>query len=214
MQHGAMPLAAPWSATGLGLAFAMWAVMMTAMMLPSAAPMLRAFAALDRPRSRVARATRLAAFAAGYVAVWLVFSVAATLLQATLHDAALLDGRFALTSPALGAALFLTIGLWQLTPIKQTCLARCRTPVAFLMTEWRERARGALTMGVRHGAFCVGCCWALMLALFAAGVMNLLWIALIAAWVLVEKALPFGRHAARAAGVASLAWGFWLLLSA
>lgn len=116
------------------------------------------------------------------------------------------------TSPILGGLLLVVAGLFQLTPLKQACLTHCRTPIGFLMSEWRERPGGALVMGLRHGLYCTGCCWALMALLFVAGVMNLLWVAAIALFVLVEKSVPAGHWVGRAAGLMLVGWGIWLLM--
>jgi predicted metal-binding membrane protein len=201
-----------WGAHELAVGFAMWAVMMVAMMAPSATPMLLAFHALVRPRHDV-RTTRgrSAAFLLGYVIAWTGFSVLATALQWWLHERAVVTDQMISSSRLLDASLLLVAGAWQLMPAKATCLSKCRTPFGFLVMEWREGARGAVLMGLRHGLYCTGCCWALMLLLFAAGVMNLGWIALLSLLVLVEKLLPYGMVVARISGLALCAGGLWLL---
>jgi predicted metal-binding membrane protein len=146
-------------------------------------------------------------FVLGYLLVWGGFSVAAALAQWGLHAAALLSATLTTTSPLVGGGLLIAAGAWQLTPLKQACLARCRHPVAWLMTEWRDGAGGALAMGARHGAYCLGCCWALMGLLFVAGVMNLLWVAAITAFVLVEKVAPGGVWVGRATSILLIAAG-------
>jgi predicted metal-binding membrane protein len=207
-----MPMG-PWGPGEFALGFAMWAVMMVAMMLPGTGPMLLGFHAMARRRfaARTA-AARLAAFVLGYVAVWAGFSAGATALQGWLHAADAVTDLMISSNRTLDAALLLGAGAWQLSPVKQVCLAKCRSPLAFFMSEWREGGTGAFVMGLRHGAFCVGCCWALMALLFVAGIMNLLWIALLSAAVRWEKVLPSGVVAARAAGVVLCAGGLWLLL--
>ena len=208
----AMPDAAAWSGPDLALLFAMWAVMMVAMMLPSAAPLVLLFASIARRRRERRSPTAPAtALAAGYLVAWTAFSAAAALAQWGLHRAALLSPAMASASPTLGGLVLIAAGLYQWTPLKGRCLAECRSPLGFLSREWREGARGALVMGVRHGAFCVGCCWVLMAVLFVVGVMNLLWVAAIAAFVLVEKAAPAGGRLGRGAGVLLVAWGVWVL---
>jgi predicted metal-binding membrane protein len=204
-----------WGAHELAVGFAMWAVMMIAMMAPSAAPMLLAFHALVRPRldARAARG-RAAAFLLGYVFAWTGFSVLATALQWGLHEWSVVTDRMVSSSRLLDAGLMLVAGTWQLLPAKATCLSKCRTPFGFLVMEWREGARGAVLMGLRHGLYCTGCCWALMLLLFAAGVMNLAWIAILSLVVLVEKLVPRGMVFARISGVALCAGGVWLLMKA
>jgi len=204
-----------WGAIELALCFAMWFVMMVAMMVPSAAPMLFAFHSLSRSRlGRERTGRRFAAFLLGYFFVWSAFSLLATGAQWGLHEAAIVTDLMTSASSTLDAVLLLGAGLYQFAPMKHVCLSRCRTPLGFLLTEWRDGTRGALVMGLRHGAFCVGCCWALMALLFVGGVMNLLWIAALGAAVLVEKVLPFGVMSARIAGLGMLAGGLWILWAA
>ena len=217
MGEMAGPLLTAWSAADFLLMFLMWAVMMAAMMLPSAAPMLLAFAAVNRRRRESGHPfVPTAIFLGGYLLAWGGFSLAATLAQGGLHSAALLSPQMALAgvSPILGGILLLAAGLFQWTPLKQACLHHCRTPMGFLTADWREGRGGALRMGLRHGGYCLGCCWALMGLLFVLGVMNLLWIFALSALVLAEKALPGGRWLGRLAGVGLLAWGAALILAA
>jgi predicted metal-binding membrane protein len=185
------------------LTFMMWAVMMVAMMLPSASPMVLTYARIVRARPGTA-AYAVWLFAAAYVVVWTIFSGAATAGQLLLEQASFLRGPSQAT-PALGAALLVLAGIYQLTPLKNVCLAQCRSPLGFFMTEWRDGATGGFVMGLKHGAYCVGCCWMLMGLLFVFGVMNLLWVAALSALVLFEKIAPFGRLVARASGVLMLA---------
>jgi predicted metal-binding membrane protein len=138
------------------------------------------------------------------------FSLAATLIQWGMHAALLVTPAMVGTSPLLGGAVLVAAGLYQWTPAKHACLTRCRSPIGFLLAEWRDGARGALIMGLRHGLYCTGCCWLLMLILFVVGVMNLLWIALLAALALLEKTLPQGRWISRIAGLALIVWGSWM----
>lgn len=197
-----------WRIGDAALLFLMWAIMMVAMMLPSAAPMILMFAAVNRKRREQERPfVPTAVFLLGYLAVWTVFSALATAAQWKLHAAALLSPTMVVTSPLLGAVLLLAAGLFQLTPLKRACLVHCRTPLNFLMTEWREGTWGAFVMGLRHGSYCLGCCWFLMALLFVAGVMNLLWIALLSGLVLAEKIIPRGQELSLAAGVALTALG-------
>ncbi len=213
---GAMAMApAPWTPLTFVLMFAMWWVMMLGMMLPGAAPMVLLFARVHRRRlGDPDPLLPTALFASGYLLVWGAFGAAATGLQWGLGEAALLSPHMAGASPALGAALFLAAGAYQLTPLKRACLVHCRAPVEFLARHWRAGRLGAVRMGAVHGAFCVGCCWALMALLFAGGVMNLLWVALLAAFVLAEKLAPKGEWVARAGGGAMLAFGAYLLVHA
>lgn len=208
----AMPPLPAWGAAEVGLLFAMWTVMMVAMMLPSAAPLVLLFAAMARRRrERRSPAAPTAALAAGYLLAWTAFSAAAALVQWALHEAALLSPAMASTSRPFGALVLVAAGAYQWTPLKGRCLSECRSPFGFLTREWREGVRGAVVLGMRHGAFCVGCCWVLMALLFVAGVMNLLWVAGIAAFVLVEKLAPRGAWLGRAAGLLLVAWGGWIL---
>ena len=154
-------------------------------------------------------------FAAGYVLAWTGFSLAATFLQWVIERTALLDSRMVIDSNMLGAIVLIAAGLYQWTPLKDVCLAQCQSPIGFLMRHggFRDDPRGCLLLGLRHGGYCVGCCWVLMALLFVGGVMNVLWIALLALLVLLEKLTPIGRWIARAAGVACVAAGAWLLVS-
>ena len=205
-----------WSAADFGLMFVMWAVMMVAMMAPSATPMLLMFAALNRKRKeREAPYVPTGVFLAGYVIVWAAFSLAATGGNWGLHQASLLSSMMGeSTSGYLGGGLLLLAGVFQWSPLKYACLKQCRTPMGFLMTSWREGHRGALRMGLEHGAYCLGCCWALMLLLFVLGIMNLVWIAALAAFVLAEKVAPKGEWVSRITGVLMLGWGVWAIVNA
>lgn len=193
------------------LAIVMWWVMMVAMMLPSAAPLmllygraLRQTGADTRPGAAYAPTAFLAA---GYLSVWLVFSIGAATLQSVLGPVGLLSTTTWWSSSAtLSAVILAAAGLYQLSPLKHACLVQCRGPVGFLMQYWRPGRLGAFTMGVRHGASCVGCCWMLMALLFVGGVMNLVWIALLALLVLVEKIAPAGPLVGRISGVVLLLW--------
>ncbi|SOC44292.1 predicted metal-binding membrane protein [Rhizobium subbaraonis] len=206
---------AGWNSDNTVLVVAMWFVMMVGMMLPSAAPMILLYARVGRHAS--AKGAPFAAtgvFCAGYLAVWFLFSLAATLAQWILEQAVLITPMLDSASPLLSAALLITAGLYQWTPLKSACLGKCRAPAAFLQAAggFRRDAAGAFLMGMRHGAYCVGCCWPLMLLLFVGGVMNILWIAVIAIFVLAEKLLPGGDRMGRAAGVVLIAAGAWLML--
>lgn len=209
----AEPHLAPWDATDVAATFVMWAIMMVAMMMPSAAPMVLLFTSITRRRrARSDPAAPAGLFVLGYLVVWTGFSAAATLAQWGLHEAALLMPGVTATLPAVSGALLIAAGAYQWTPWKRACLSYCRSPLGFITAEWREGARGALVMGLRHGTYCLGCCWLLMALLFVAGVMNVVWIWVIAAFVLVEKVLPAGRAISLAAGPALVAWGIWLLV--
>ena len=190
----------------------MWAIMMVAMMLPSAAPMILLFAIVARQRRAQGRpAVPVAVFTAGYLLAWTGYAAVAATAQWELHRLALLSPAMASASPVLAGGLLIAAGVYQWLPVKGTCLSHCRSPIGFFTTEWREGLGGALTMGLRHGTYCVGCCWLLMALLFVAGVMNLLWVAAIAAFVLLEKLFPRGLLIGRVAGVAMIVWGVLLI---
>jgi predicted metal-binding membrane protein len=203
-----------WEPRYVLLIFLMWAAMMVAMMLPSALPTILIFhrAAQNDPEVR-SSSGRMFAFAAGYMLAWSGFCIAATLLQWGLAEAALLSPMMVSISPWLGGAILIVAGVYQWTPFKYACLRNCRSPLAFLVEHWQPGMLGALRLGLRHGLTCVGCCWALMLLLFVGGVMNLLWIGAITAFVLMEKLAPSGVQGGRLSGVALLFAGAWVLMS-
>ncbi len=203
-----MPGLQVWGPSTVLLLFVMWAVMMVAMMLPSATPMLLAFLTVNKQRQAAARPyVPVSIFLFGYLAVWTGFSAVSTLAEWGLHQAALLSPAMAATSPTLNGGLLIAAGVFQWTPLKSACLKGCRSPLTFLMSEWREGAAGAFIMGLRHGAFCVGCCWVLMALLFVAGVMNLFWVAVIALFVMAEKILAKGELLGHVTGIALLIAG-------
>ncbi|HEV8544321.1 MAG TPA: DUF2182 domain-containing protein [Verrucomicrobiae bacterium] len=204
-----------WQVTTLLPLFLMWAEMMVAMMLPSAAPMILTFATVNRKRREQDRPfVPTAIFLLGYIFIWTVFSAIATFAQWTLHGQALLSPMMVSNSRWLGGTLLLAAGLFQWIPLKHSCLAHCRSPLNFLLAEWREGKLGALWMGLKHGAYCTGCCWFLMALLFVAGVMNLWWIAVISVLVLLEKVAPRGLLIGKAAGLALALWGVCLMVQA
>jgi predicted metal-binding membrane protein len=204
--------ARPWTAAELGTTFAMWVVMMVAMMAPTVAPMLLALDRIGRARPGAGGSLLPAtAFLAGYLLVWTALSLVAALVQWRLHELALVSAAGASRGTVFSGLLLLLAGAFQLTPQKQACLRRCRSPLLFLMSWWRPGAWGALRMGILHGVFCVGCCWALMALMLVGGAMNLLWAAALMLLMLAEKALPIGRRVAHAAGVGLIGWGTVLL---
>lgn len=207
-----LPHMQPWDASYLTLVFVMWAVMMVAMMVPSASPLLLVFARMNRTRNAGADPILpTSIFVTGYLIVWTAYSAGAALAQWGLHRAALLSPSASSVTPLFGGTLLIAAGVFQWTPLKDACLSQCRSPMAFLMSEWRTGKRGALIMGIRHGWYCVGCCWVLMALLFVAGVMNLLWMAVITAFVLAEKLLPKGKLVARLGGIVLVAAGIFLM---
>jgi predicted metal-binding membrane protein len=176
--------------------------------------MILLFAATNRKQEMAfSPFERTSLFVVGYLLVWAAFSLLATSAQGLLHSAALLSPMLATTNTILAAILLLVAGFFQWTPYKYTCLHHCRSPLSFLLNHWRLGSLGAVQMGAEHGGYCLGCCWALMALLFVAGVMNLLWIAVLAALVLVEKVAPAGHYISRIAGVAFIVWGIWLATS-
>ena len=163
-----------WDAAHVLMLWAMWAVMMTAMMLPTATPLIRLYAAAARGRPETgSSALRVYALASGYLSLWAAFSVVATALQRILASTSVLTPMMEPATPVAGAAVVAIAGVYQLTPLKRACLRACRSPLGFMVQRWRSGAAGAFRLGLDHGAYCLGCCWALMLILFAGGVMNL-----------------------------------------
>jgi predicted metal-binding membrane protein len=208
-----MPESQEWGAMAIFVLFVMWAVMMVAMMLPSAAPMILTFLTVNHRRQNTTRPLAPAGiFIAGYLVVWTAFSAVATLAQWGLHKAALLSPMMATTNPVLSGGLLLVAGIFQWTPLKRACLKGCRSPLSFLMGEWREGKAGAFVMGLRHGFYCLGCCWILMALLFVAGVMNLFWIAVIALFVMTEKMLARGELVGKITGLALVTAGIALMV--
>jgi predicted metal-binding membrane protein len=204
-----MMMAPPWTLGYAALIFLMWAIMMVAMMLPSAAPTILLVTALGRDRI----APVAVPFAFGYLLVWIGFSLAATALQFGLDRGGVLSETMATSSAALAGIVLIVAGAYQWTPLKQACLRHCRSPLAFLLGRWRQGAWGAVTNGMRHGLFCLGCCWMLMVLLFVGGLMNLLWVGALALLVLIEKTLPRGGRTSRATGAALVVWGVVMLVS-
>src|SRR6516164_1755921 len=210
-----MPASAPWQPLEFVYVFAMWSVMMVGMMTPSVAPMILIYARVGRQASLSGQPFAASGwFASGYLIAWLGFSLAATSAQWALERAAVLTPMMESASAVLGGAVLIAAGVYQWTPVKEACLAYCQAPLTFIMRHggFRSDASGALALGLRHGLYCIGCCWALMLLLFVGGVMNVLWIAALAALVLLEKALPFGQFVSRTFGCVFIAAGAWFLL--
>ena len=203
-----MPSMTGWSVTDLLLVFVMWAVMMVAMMLPSTMPLLLLVAKVNYGRFARERALLgTGIFALGYLVVWTGFSALATLAQWGLLEARLVSPMMQSANPWLSATLLVAAGAYEFTPLKNACLSRCQSPMGFLMTGWREGISGAFAMGIRHGAYCTGCCWLLMALLFVFGVMNLAWIAALAIFVLLQKLLRQPIWFTRATGATLIVWG-------
>ena len=210
----AMTAMAPsWTLAYFALMLAMWWVMMVAMMLPSAAPIVLLFATVNRKSRQQGRTwVPTSIFAAGYLVAWGGFSLIAVILQWGLERLAQLSPMMQTNSAWLGATLLVGAGIYQLTPLKQACLRHCRSPFEFIAHHWRTGTGGAFRMGLEHGLFCLGCCWVLMVLLFYGGVMNLWWIAGIALYVLIEKTAPAGPRIGRFTGTLLILWGLWLFM--
>jgi predicted metal-binding membrane protein len=209
-----MPALQPWSPTDFAVMLSMWVVMMVGMMTPSAAPMVLLYARVGRQSALQGKPLAATGyFFAGYVLAWVGFAILATLGQWALEKALLLGPMMSSASGLFSGVLLVVIGIYQWTPLKDVCLRQCQAPLQFIQRHggFRREPRGSLMLGLRHGVYCVGCCWALMALLFVGGVMNVFWIALIAIYVLAEKIIPIGRTLARVAGVALGLAGLWIL---
>lgn len=209
----AMPMDKSWTLYDFYMMLVMWIIMMAGMMIPSAMPMINLFSKIAHQRNSQSQLRYLPTtnFVIGYLLMWTGFSFSATVLQWGLQETALLSPMMASANPYFSSTLLIAAGIFQWTPYKDACLQKCRTPLTFLMTEWREGNIGALVMGIRHGLFCLGCCWILMCLLFVLGVMNLLWIAALTIFVLLEKITPDSFHISRISGIFLIFWGGWLL---
>jgi predicted metal-binding membrane protein len=202
------PASMAWRPSDVTFMLVMWSVMMVAMMLPSATPMILLFERVGRRREAEGRPrTSVAVFVAGYIVAWLGFSAVATFANWGLHQAGLLTTMMGRTTPMVAGFVLIAAGVFQWTPLKEACLTHCRSPLAFLTMHWREGAGGALRMGLHHGLYCVGCCWLLMALLFVLGVMNLAWIAALTVVVLLEKLSPGGEWWSRVSGASLVLWG-------
>jgi predicted metal-binding membrane protein len=204
----------PWSTGTAMFLFVMWSVMMAGMMIPSALPMVLVHDRVARGHADTHPLVATIAFVAAYLIVWIGFSAAATAAQWLLERGRLMSGMMASANVLLSGALLIAAGLFQWSPLKYVCLSKCRTPMSFILNEWRPGVGGAFVTGLRHGVYCLGCCWALMALLFVFGTMNLVAAAALTILVLAEKALPWGLAIARAAGAVLAAWGAWVVASA
>jgi len=215
MSAAMAPMLRSWTSADFAFIFVMWAIMMIGMMTPSAAPMILIYARVARQSALEGRplaATGL--FAGGYLLSWTAFSLAAAVAQGALERAAWLTPMMAAANNMVGGIVLIATGLYQGTPLKDACLKQCQSPFAFIQSHggFGKGVTGALRLGLHHGFYCIGCCWALMALLFAGGVMNIAWIAAIAIFVLIEKVLPTGRLVARFAGVGLVLAGTWLII--
>jgi predicted metal-binding membrane protein len=210
-----MDMGAPraWTPGYASIVFIMWWVMMIAMMLPSAAPMILLYGLVSRHQEKKRDSTPISSgiFLLGYLTVWGAFSGLATTLQWQLQDVALMSPTMALTSSVLGGLILIAAGLYQLTPFRDACLQHCRGPMEFVSRHWMPGAAGAWKMGIRHGLYCLGCCWMLMALLFYGGVMNLYWIIGLTAYIFLEKLIPRGMLVSRLASVVLIVWGALVL---
>lgn len=209
----AMPTIIQWSTADVVFMLVMWAVMMFAMMLPSVTPTVMIFGRVREKREAAGRPfAPTGAFVAGYLLVWVGVSLLATTVNWWLHTGGSMSSMMGRAAPLTGGVLLIAAGAYQWTPLKNACLDHCRSPMSFLMLNWREGTSGAILMGLHHGLYCLGCCCLLMLLLFVLGVMNLPWVAMLTIVVLAEKILPYGEILSRGVGLLLGAWGAWLIV--
>ena len=210
-----MPTMEKWNLNVILTTFAMWSVMMSAMMLPSAMPMILVFSTVNRKRHSLGNQfVPTWIFLSGYIIVWVIFSLAITLIQFSLHNFALLSPEMKIINPALSGIILISAGIYQFTRVKEACLKNCQTPLGFMMNYWREGKAGAFVMGLHHGLYCVGCCWVLMILLFILGVMNILWVFLIAIFVFIEKVIQRKYIFSYTAGALLIVWGLGVIVIA
>jgi predicted metal-binding membrane protein len=212
-----MPAMAPWQPIEFAFVFVMWAVMMIGMMTPSIAPLVLIYARVGRQAAAQQKPFAATAWlASGYLLAWISFSIVATIAQWAIEREGWLTSAMAGASNTFGGLTLIAAGLYQWTPLKDACLWQCQAPLQFIQRHggFRGDAVGSLVLGVRHGIYCVGCCWVLMALLFVGGVMNVLWIAAIMVFVLIEKVIPAGRLVSRVSGAGLLAAGMWMIVSA
>jgi predicted metal-binding membrane protein len=205
-----MPMDTHWTLKEIIAVWLMWAVMMGAMMLPPAIPMMlihQRIAAKRDPETHTASRWFLTA----YLLTWAGFSMAAAVLQWTLQSADVLSQMLRIQGSLVGGGILVAAGIFQLTPLKAACLNKCRTPMGFLLTDWQSGRLGAFQMGLKHGQYCIGCCWALMIVLFVGGAMNLTAIAVLSGIVAIEKLAPRGVQISKFGGVLLIVWGLWLI---
>jgi predicted metal-binding membrane protein len=208
----AMPQMNQWDIKDAAAIALMWSVMMIAMMLPSATPMILIFSTVNRKRQLLGNPfVPTWIFLSGYLLVWIGFSLLATGGQWSLHNLSLISPRMKIINPLVSGIILIAAGIYQFTPIKDVCLKNCQSPLDFIMGNWRNGKLGTLFMGLQHGKYCVGCCWAFMILLFVGGVMNLLWVAMIAIFVFIEKAAPVHYWLGKVAGFLLAAWGIGII---
>jgi predicted metal-binding membrane protein len=213
MAHHHMPMPSRSVIFELVPVFLMWSIMMVAMMVPTTVQSLSVFTALSVRRNPDQAVTVTAGcFVLGYVAAWTGYSALAALSQVALSRAVLLSPMLQSTSVALSALILLAAGIFQFTSLKEACLSKCRTPLAFFLAEWRDGRLGGFVLGLRHGSYCVGCCWALMAVMLVVGAMNLLWMAALTVFILAEKLVPARWPLSRAVGVVFVLWGIFVAI--
>ncbi len=201
-----------WTPGAVFATFLMWAVMMVAMMLPTAVPFIRTYWHLAGARTTSSSSTSgTMAFVFGYLVAWAGFSAAATLLQILLHQRGLLSPNMAISDTGLSGVVALGAGIYQFTPMKSACAHKCRTPIGFFVARWRDGPGGAIAVGIEHGVYCVGCCWLLMATMFVAGIMSLAWMAILTAIMLIEKLPSVGERLGGAMGWIGIAAGIALI---
>ena len=207
------PSSGSWVLSDFALLFLMWSVMMIAMMTPSILPMLMLFTTLNaRNKSKGKDTSSTLLLLAGYLMSWVLFSLVITLPEYAMHKSGLLNPMMEPTHAYLGSVMLIIAGLYQFTPFKDACLTVCQSPLTFLMNNWKDGNLGAFLVGYKHGFYCIGCCWALMLTLFALGVMNIMWVMVLTIFVLFEK-LSYKNPLLfrRVAGYAFILWGIFLV---
>lgn len=208
----AMPMSAKWTLVDFALLFLMWFVMMIAMMIPSVAPLILIFSMVNRKKKQEHNPFVSSHYLlAGYLIIWAIFSLLATVLQWLFQNLNWLNPDMVVTDKTVGGIILIVAGIFQFTPLKRQCLKHCQTPVSFIHTHWKEGRSGALKMGIKNGMYCLGCCWVLMLVLFVSGIMNLLWIVMISLFVLIEKLLPRFPWVSWLAGAALIVYGVWVM---
>jgi predicted metal-binding membrane protein len=205
-------MTADWDAPHLLLLWTMWSVMMTGMMLPSASPMFLLYGVIARRSDPHHAAARIYALAGGYLSMWVLFSFGATVLQRGLSELLLVTPMMEAATPRMAGVLLFLAGVYQWTPLKRACLRTCHSPMGFLMSRWRPGTGDAFRLGFEHGTYCVGCCWMLMLLLFAGGVMNLTVLVALTIFVGFEKLMPFGEATAWVSGAILMISGLWLVV--
>ena len=209
----AMPMTPSWTVVDFVLLFLMWLVMMIAMMTPSVAPLILLFTKVNRQRREQQNPfVNTSYLFIGYFVVWGGFSLIATLLQWLLQQVSWLNPDMIITNKIAGSIILVAAGVFQFTPLKQTCLSFCKSPLEFIFKHWKEGKKGAIKMGIKNGVYCVGCCWVLMVLLFVSGVMNILWVALISLFVLIEKVSAKSKWVSFAAGSLLIIYGLLVLV--